>query len=317
MKASMYWLAFFLGLGGLYFYSNHEIHTAEQTYPPIGQFVTVDSVKLHYILQGTGQPVVFLHGSSGQVEDFSMSLFDLLPERYQAIAFDRPGHGYSERPTNKPMTVERQALLIHDALQALHVTKPILVGYSWSGALVMSYALQFPNDVKGIVTQSGYMYAEEGSSVQNYVPSIPLIGPLLLHTIMIPVGQIKQHRESRASDNGIPPQRYIHLSRALALRPGAVAAAAEDDRLIDASCERMAPEYPSIKLPFVIVTGDADNIVPPLNQGFRLHKELPQSEVIVVKGGHHDLHWTTPDAIIQAIDMIEDGKAAARDWASN
>jgi pimeloyl-ACP methyl ester carboxylesterase len=308
----MFWPAFLLGLGGLYVYSDREVHRAEAEYPPIGQFVTVDSTKLHYLAQGNGQPVVFLHGSSGQVQDFSMSIFDLLPTRYQAIAFDRPGHGYSERPTDGPVTVERQARLIHDALVRLQIKKPILVGYSWSGALVMSYALQFPDEVQGLVLQSGYMYAEEGSSVQNYVPKIPIVGSVLLHTILIPVGKIKQQRAGKTGDPDLPPESYRALSRALALRPGAVAAAAEDDRLEDASCERMSLSYPGIKLPVVIVTGDSDRIVPPTNQGLRLHKELPQSQLLIVRGGGHDLHWTTPETIIQAIDMIEDGVAQAR-----
>lgn len=309
----MYWLAFLMGLGGLYFYNSHEVRQAETDFPPIGQFVTVDSVKLHYLIQGDGQPVVFLHGSSGQVQDFSMSIFDLLPTRYQAVAFDRPGHGYSERPSDGPVTVERQAKLIHDALVALNIKQPILVGYSWSGALVMSYALQFPHEVKGLVLQSGYVYAEEGSALQNYVPQIPVLGSVLLHTLLIPVGRMKQHRAQSVSDTGLPPENYRELSRALALRPGAVAAAAEDDRLEDASCEAMAPHYPELTLPIAIVTGDSDRIVPPQNQGYRLHTELPQSQLLIVSGGRHDLHWTTPEAIIQAIDMIEDGVARPRD----
>lgn len=307
----MFWLAFLLGLGGLYAYSGIQVHQAEAEYPPIGEFVTVDSIKVHFLRQGTGQPVVFLHGSSGQVQDFSMSIFDLMPTRYQSIAFDRPGHGYSERPKDGPVTVERHAKILHDALLKLGINKPILVGYSWSGAEVMSYALQFPNDVKGLVLQSGYVYAEQGADMQSYVPQVPLLGSLLLHTLLIPVGRMRQH-SAEGNGSGIPPENYVKLSQALALRPGAAAAAAEDDRLEDASCERMSPHYPNITLPVAIVTGDSDNIVPPLNQGYRLHKEIPQSQLLIVNGGRHDLQWTTPEAIIQAIDMIEDGVALPR-----
>ena len=72
---------------------------AERRNPPMGRFITVDGVRLHYVERGTGSPLVLLHGNGSMIQDFvSSGLVDLAAKTYRVIAFDRPGFGYSERP---------------------------------------------------------------------------------------------------------------------------------------------------------------------------------------------------------------------------
>src|SRR3984893_7943048 len=57
---------------------------AERRNPPLGRFITVDGVRLHYVERGTGTPLVLLHGNGTMIEDFQSSgLIDLAA---------RPGH---------------------------------------------------------------------------------------------------------------------------------------------------------------------------------------------------------------------------------
>jgi hypothetical protein len=43
---------------------------AERRNPPLGRFITVDGVRLHYVERGTGTPLVLLHGNGTMIEDF-------------------------------------------------------------------------------------------------------------------------------------------------------------------------------------------------------------------------------------------------------
>ena len=86
---------------------------AEEDDPPIGDFVTVDGVRLHYVERGSGTPLVLLHGNVVRLQDFLVSgLIDRLAERHRVIAFDRPGFGHSERPRNRLWTAAAQAELL-------------------------------------------------------------------------------------------------------------------------------------------------------------------------------------------------------------
>jgi hypothetical protein len=46
---------------------------AERDNPPVGKFVEVGGVRLHYVDHGKGKPLVLLHGNAGMIEDFASS----------------------------------------------------------------------------------------------------------------------------------------------------------------------------------------------------------------------------------------------------
>ena len=72
--------------------------------PPIGAFLEVDGVRLHYIVRGdaTAPPLVMLHGNGALIQDFTISgLVDAAAEKFRVICFDRPGFGHSTRPRGR------------------------------------------------------------------------------------------------------------------------------------------------------------------------------------------------------------------------
>lgn len=106
---------------------------AERDNPPIGNFVAIDGVRLHYIERGSGEPLVLLHGNGSMIQDFESSgLVDAAAPNFRVIVFDRPGFGHSDRPRNVVWTPDAQAELIKRALEELGVTNAI------SGSLVGS-----------------------------------------------------------------------------------------------------------------------------------------------------------------------------------
>ena len=117
---------------------------AEKAFPPIGEFIQVEDIQLHYLDRGTGQPVVLLHGNAGFIQDYFPQTVDQLAPHFRAIAFDRPGHGYSTRSSDTVTTPLDQARLLHSAFQQLGIEQPILVGHSWSGIVLLAYALEYP-----------------------------------------------------------------------------------------------------------------------------------------------------------------------------
>jgi pimeloyl-ACP methyl ester carboxylesterase len=130
-------------------YTDAVVRQAEAEYPPF-DFVTVEGVRLHYVDEGSGRPVVFLHAANGHLRHFTMSpMFEPLMQEYRAIVFDRPGLGYSEQPVGESATPSVQARLIHGALQQLGVEKPVLVGQSWGGSVSAAFSRSDCGSAKG------------------------------------------------------------------------------------------------------------------------------------------------------------------------
>src|SRR5690348_1020453 len=132
---------------------------AERQNPPLGQFLQVDGVRLHYIERGKGEPLVLLHGNGGMIQDFASSgLIETSAKQYRVIAFDRPGYGYSTRPRGRVWTPEAQADLLHRALEKIHVSRAIVLGHSWGASVAVALALKYPESVRRLVLAAGYYY---------------------------------------------------------------------------------------------------------------------------------------------------------------
>src|SRR5438309_9237828 len=136
------------------------------------KFVTVDGARLHFVIKGAGRPVVLIHGNPGSCQDWSR-LYGPISSHYCAFAFDRPGHGHSDRPNHRDVTVEVQAQLLSAALAQFHVERPILVGHSWGAALALTYALGHPRDVSGLVLLAPAVY--EGDDGVSFVSKLPAL----------------------------------------------------------------------------------------------------------------------------------------------
>src|SRR5690606_7041590 len=68
---------------------------AERLVPPSGKFITIDGHKVHYVEEGSGPPILFVHGLGGSLFNFSHPLFAELSADFRVMALDRPGSGYS------------------------------------------------------------------------------------------------------------------------------------------------------------------------------------------------------------------------------
>jgi len=115
---------------------------AERAYPPIGQVLEVDGVRLHCIERGEGTPLVMLHGNGSMIQELRLSgLYELAATRYRVIVPDRPGYGWSSRPRRRWWGPHAQAALLRSMLAQLGIERPIILGHSF-GALVAIFGWQ-------------------------------------------------------------------------------------------------------------------------------------------------------------------------------
>ena len=150
LPSGLLWAA--AGLAASWLFVQARSRQVEREHPPEGKFVTVDGVRLHYLERGEGPALVLLHGNGVYSKDFELSgLLDMASSHYRVIAFDRPGFGYSERPRSTVWTPDKQARLLHHALQEIGVDSAIVLGHSWGTMVALAMGLQVPDFVRGLV----------------------------------------------------------------------------------------------------------------------------------------------------------------------
>jgi pimeloyl-ACP methyl ester carboxylesterase len=299
-------LALASALAAVALYAVLQARAAERKTPPIGRFINVDGVRLHYIEQGQGDPVVLIHGNGTLIQDFTVSgLVDGLSGHHRVIVFDRPGFGYSTRPRSRIWTPLAQAEVLQKALDQLGVEQPVVLGHSWGTLVAVALALQFPARVRGLVLTSGYYFPTARLDVPLLSPpAIPVIGDIMRYTVSPLLGRLLLPRIIRRLFEPAPvPERFDRLfPKEMMLRPSQLRAAAADTALMIPAATELQSRYRELKMPTVIVTGADDKIADVGRQSERLCKTIPQSRFVALRGFGHMVHHLAPDEVMKAVE---------------
>jgi pimeloyl-ACP methyl ester carboxylesterase len=279
---------------------------AERDNPPIGKFIEVDGVRLHYIERGQGQPLVLLHGNGTMIQDFDLSgVVDLASEHYRVIVFDRPGYGYSTRPRGgKSWNPKAQADLLHNALRRLGVERPIVVGHSWGTLVALSLALSYPAYVHSLVLLSGYYFPTIRLDVPLLSPpAIPVLGDIMRYTISPLLGRMMWPGLLRIMF-GPPavPENFRPFPVWMALRPKQLRASAAESGLMLPAVFALRHRYHELTLPVTIMAGADDRFVSAKRHSAQLHEELRHSNLHLVPGAGHMIQHLAPHEVMAAID---------------
>lgn len=279
---------------------------AERRNPPIGQFITVDGVRLHYVERGTGAPLVLLHGNGSMIEDFQSSgLIDLAAKNYRVIAIDRPGFGHTDRPRRTVWTPEAQADLIASTLKKIGVPRAIILGHSWGTLVALALAVKYPKEVQALVLASGYYYPNvQADVVILSPPAIPLIGNLLSHTLSPLLSRLIWPLLLRKIFGPSPvPKKFKGFPEEMAVRPSQIQASAAEAAMMIPSAHALEKQYRLLQMPVAIVAGAEDRLIES-EQSAHLHRDIPHSTLRCVPGTGHMVHQTATGEIMRAIDAV-------------
>jgi len=204
----------------------------------VGKYAEVNGIKLYYEVQGTGKPLILLHGGLGAIEMFGPNLPALGKVR-QVIGVDLQGHGRTA-DIDRPLSVELMADDIAALIKYLKLERPDIMGYSLGGGVALQTAIRHPEVVGKLVVVSTVIRRNA------YYPEI--------------LAQQAQVTAAMAENMKQTPMYQLYAS--LAPRP-------EDfPKLLDKIGEAMkqdfdfSKEVAGIKATTLVVAGDAD-IFPP------------------------------------------------------
>jgi pimeloyl-ACP methyl ester carboxylesterase len=278
---------------------------AEQDNRPMGRFVNVDGVHLHYVERGTGEPLVLLHGNGSMIQDFETSgLLGLAAESYRTIVFDRPGYGHSSRPRGRLWTPDAQADLIRRALMKIGVTRAVVLGHSWGASVAVALALRHPEAVKALVLASGYYFPSVRADVVPLSgPAVPVIGDVIGHTVAPLISRAVWGAATRKMFAPAPvPRKFEAFPKEMAFRPSQIHASAEETAMMIPEAFAYQKHYGALKMPVVIIAGEGDRLIDINDQSARLHTVIPQSSFHRVPGVGHMVHQSATERVMAAID---------------
>jgi non-heme chloroperoxidase len=109
----------------------------KESHFPRHTFVTSDGVQLSYIRQGSGRPIVLIHGWSQCAEEFKYQIGPLSAQ-YDVIAVDQRSHGESQK-VHYGLKISRLAKDLYEFLTRLDLTEVALLGHSMGSSVIWCY----------------------------------------------------------------------------------------------------------------------------------------------------------------------------------
>lgn len=150
-------------------------------------FDSVDG-RMHYVDEGSGPPVVFVHGTPTWSFLFR-HLVSRLATRHRVIAVDHLGFGLSDKPANGPYEPKDHASRLAALLDSLEVSNATFVVHDFGGPIGLAVALAQPERIERLVLFNTWMWsiADDGAIARGATVAGSWVGRLLYRHLNFPV----------------------------------------------------------------------------------------------------------------------------------
>jgi pimeloyl-ACP methyl ester carboxylesterase len=252
-------------------------------------YATVDDVRLHYNDQGSGPPLLFVHGLGSSSRDWAAQA-RYFTEHYRVLRVDLRGHGRSERG-RRPYHIAQFARDIAVLLRKLGIAPVHVAGLSMGGMVALELGAGASQLVRSLVVVNStvdmrlhswhdvWFYASRRLAVQAL--GMRRVGRLLARKLFVKPSQEELRRKfvRRWSQN----DKQAYLWSVDAIMRWSVA-----DRL------------DRITAPALLVSSDEDYT--PAATKNRSAARMPNAELSVVKDARHALPAEKPDVFNELVD---------------
>jgi pimeloyl-ACP methyl ester carboxylesterase len=153
LKRALIWfsaIVFVLAMTGM-LYQTASAEADRRNHPAPGDLIDVGGFKMHLFCTGQGSPTVILETLSGGTSSYWGWVQPEVAKVTRVCVYDRAGRGWSE-PDPEPITLARTVRNLHTLLANARVEGPyVLVGHSIGGIYVRQFAVDYPEEVAGMV----------------------------------------------------------------------------------------------------------------------------------------------------------------------
>ncbi|TGD78854.1 alpha/beta fold hydrolase [Hymenobacter wooponensis] len=280
------------------------------SYIKAGTDVNGNDVKLHYIDQGQGNPIVLIHGWPASYEMWEYQLAELPKHGHRVVAYTRRGFGNSSKTWegNDYDTLADDLKAVLDTLDLQNVT---LVGFSMGGGEVARYM------------------SRHGGARVSKVAFVSAVTPFLLKTDNNPDGADKDVFDKMVE--GINKDRFDFLQSfgkqffGVGVISHPVSQATLD--WMQSICQLASPrameqdvyafaatdfrqDLGAIQVPTLVIHGSSDDTVPAKVSGERMTQYVPHAQYVEYSGAPHGLFITEKDRLNQDLLAFAGGGSA-------
>jgi 3-oxoadipate enol-lactonase len=245
-----------------------------------------DGTRIHYVVEGTGPPLVLVGGKTSSIEGAWWRYIPPLAQRLKVIALDNRGAGDSDKPDTPYST----PLMAEDALAVLHAAGEISAhwfGLSMGGMILQQLALNHPDAVRSLILGATHC----GGERLPMADAPPIEGPLRRYANLYDAPFIADHPEWVKEDAGHFGKLPLH-------------AIVRQDQAV--THHHLCDHVGEIRQPVLILHGRQDRMVP-VARAEEMQRKLPNARLRVLDPAGHQVHSEQFATVLPLVlDFVEE-----------
>lgn len=272
-----------------------------ELYPFHSKFIQLPAGRMHYVDEGQGDVLLFVHGTPAWSFVWRHQI-KALASSYRCIAVDHLGFGLSDKPANFEGTPEAHAAQLTHFAEALRLTNITLVVHDFGGPIGLGMALNSPDRISRLVVLNTWLWkTADNPAVQkvNRLLSGPIGRFLYLHLNFSPLVLMKQAFYDKTK---LPREVHRHYIRVFPDKTSRLGLLRIGQSLFGSSSwfETQHQQLPALAgKPSMIIWGLKDAFIKPdfLEKWKQL---LPTASVYTLEAGHF-VQEENPGEVTEAI----------------
>lgn len=274
-------------------------------FPFESKWIDIGGAKLHYVDEGHGETLLFVHGTPEWSFGYR-DLIRLLRHNYRCVAVDHLGFGLSDKPTDGDYTCQAHADRLAKFISRLALSNVTLVANDFGGGFAMSYALRESKNIRKIVLFNTWLWSLKED--KHYAGPAKVmhswLGRLLYLHLNFPVNVVMP--AAFGDKKKLTKEVHRHYKLTLPNADERIAAYALTHELMDASdwWQSMWDQLDALKdKPFLFFWGMKDKFVPGY-EGQKWRARFPKSKFITFEDAGHFVQEEKPEEMARAIDAF-------------
>ncbi|QNM85627.1 alpha/beta hydrolase [Polaribacter pectinis] len=249
------------------------------------KYVEIDGMQVHYRDEGTGFPIVLVHGTGSSLHTWN-SWTKELTKNYRVIRMDLPAFGITGPNKNADYSIKSYTKFLSDFLKKMNLSIFYLAGNSLGGNIAWNYTAENPDKVeKLILVDASGLPTNKPQPWIFKMAKTPIINSMFLY--FTPKFVIKQNMEQVYADDSKITDSLITRYHKMALRVGNREAFIDRAKIDFKPTEKAnTDKLKSIQTQTLLIWGAQDTWIP-LDNGKRMDRILPNSKLVVLENSGH------------------------------
>lgn len=278
----------------------------DELFPFRSRFVEIGGSTVHYVDEGTGPVLLFLHGNPTW-SFLWREVIGALRSDFRCIALDHPGFGLSTPAPGYRFLPEEHADVVTGFVDALGLDRVTLVGQDWGGPIGLAAVQRRPQAFERLVLANTWAWPVNGDLYFEFFSRVSGAAPLrflarrlnLVVNVFVPTGHRKRKVTAAEMAHYRQAQATPARRQAGAVLPSRITASRAFLAEVEAGLAEIA------HLPLLVVWGAADRVFRPQERE-RLEAAFADHTTVLVEGA----------GLYVESDAPEEFAAAVRGWLS-